>query len=194
MTASLRERKKQETRSAIHEAALRLVAENGVERASVDAICSEAGVSNRTFFNYFPSKLTAIIGLSDLEITDAQRARFLAGVGEQNLMWDLCVLMRELTDSAARPAPDRSELRALLASRPELVPGLFGVMAEMRHQLVELTAHRTDPERARLAIALLLSALNCAMDAPLDPREDALDEWLFASISTIHDIAAGSLA
>jgi AcrR family transcriptional regulator len=191
---SLRERKKHETRVAIHEAAVRLVGENGVEGASVGAICSEAGVSNRTFFNYFPSKLTAVIGLSTLEVTNSQRAWFLEEAGEKNLMRDLCRLMKELTDSAVRLGPDRSELRELLVHRPELVQGVLGVMAELRHDLVGLAERRTDPERARLAIALLLSALACVMDAPLAPRVDDLDERLFSAISTIHAIAGESLA
>ncbi|MFI6874701.1 TetR family transcriptional regulator [Streptomyces sp. NPDC050400] len=53
---SWRERKKRATRAALVEAAVRLAAANGVEHVTVDAISEAAGVSARTFFNYFDSR------------------------------------------------------------------------------------------------------------------------------------------
>ncbi|MGW8761004.1 TetR family transcriptional regulator [Streptomyces sp. NPDC055815] len=52
----LRERKKRATRAALVEAAVRLAVERGVEHVTVDAISAAAGVSTRTFFNYFDSR------------------------------------------------------------------------------------------------------------------------------------------
>ncbi|UFS58296.1 TetR/AcrR family transcriptional regulator [Subtercola endophyticus] len=193
---SLRERKKRETRLAIHESALRLVAENGVEGASVDAICSEAGVSGRTFFNYYPSKFAAIVGIGAVQISDAQRAEFLRGAGEKNLMRDLCRLMAQLSESSGDLAgesrdnarADRQTLRELLTRRPELVPGLFTMMLDLRHQFIELATLRTSPDRARFATSLLMAALICSLDTPLDPRVDNLEHWLFDAVHTMQGI------
>ena len=66
----LRERKKRATREALHDAALRLTLERGLEHLTVDEISAAAGVSPRTFFNYFPGKEQAIIG-DDLLMADA---------------------------------------------------------------------------------------------------------------------------
>jgi AcrR family transcriptional regulator len=58
--AGLRERKKQETRIALSWAAIRLTVERGLENVRVEDIAAEAGVSPRTFNNYFSSKGEAI--------------------------------------------------------------------------------------------------------------------------------------
>lgn len=52
----LRERKKQQTRQRIFEAAQLLFREKGFERVSVADVAREADVSEVTVFNYFPTK------------------------------------------------------------------------------------------------------------------------------------------
>jgi AcrR family transcriptional regulator len=56
MTTGLRERKKQQTRELIAETARRLFGERGFERVSVAEIARVADVSEKTVFNYFPTK------------------------------------------------------------------------------------------------------------------------------------------
>ncbi|GID91700.1 TetR family transcriptional regulator [Amorphoplanes digitatis] len=56
----LRERKKAETRSALSWAAIRLTVERGFDNVRVEDIAAAAGVSPRTFNNYFSSKGEAI--------------------------------------------------------------------------------------------------------------------------------------
>lgn len=58
--AGLRERKKEQTRTALSWAAIRLAVERGLENVRVEDIAAEVGVSSRTFNNYFSGKAEAI--------------------------------------------------------------------------------------------------------------------------------------
>jgi AcrR family transcriptional regulator len=58
---NLRQRKKQATRDALRAAALRLALEHGPENVRVEDIAEAAGVSPRTYNNYFPSREHAIV-------------------------------------------------------------------------------------------------------------------------------------
>ncbi len=56
----LRERKKTDTRRALSDAAMRLTLERGLENVTREEIAELAGVSPRTFSNYFSSKYEAL--------------------------------------------------------------------------------------------------------------------------------------
>jgi AcrR family transcriptional regulator len=59
-SSGLRDRKKAATRAALAEAAAELAREHGVHAVTADAIAARAGVSTRTFHNYFASKEEAV--------------------------------------------------------------------------------------------------------------------------------------
>jgi len=56
VAAGLRERKKQQTRRAISNAATRLFMKNGFDNTTLGAVADAAGVSEQTVLNYFPAK------------------------------------------------------------------------------------------------------------------------------------------
>jgi AcrR family transcriptional regulator len=56
MTEGLRERKKRQTRDAIAEVAMRLFQRHGYDAVTVADVARAADVSEKTVFNYFPTK------------------------------------------------------------------------------------------------------------------------------------------
>ncbi|WP_245730225.1 TetR family transcriptional regulator [Micromonospora pallida] len=61
-TEGRRDRRKRQTRATLSTTALRMVAEHGLDHVTVDEISEAAGVSPRTFFNYFGCKDEAVVG------------------------------------------------------------------------------------------------------------------------------------
>ncbi|MGW1025297.1 TetR/AcrR family transcriptional regulator [Streptomyces sp. NPDC002577] len=61
----LRERKKQATRMALQSSAVDLFRRHGPDAVTVEDICADAGVSPRTFFNYFSTKEEAVFLLEE---------------------------------------------------------------------------------------------------------------------------------
>jgi AcrR family transcriptional regulator len=74
----LRERKKEQTRRAIAEAAHRLFIERGFDAVTVAEVAREANVSEGTVFNYFPAKEDLFYGQMEsfeVALVEAVRAR-----------------------------------------------------------------------------------------------------------------------
>lgn len=69
-----RERKKEETKRRIFEAALALFNEKGFDATTIDDITARADVAKGTFFNYFPRKESVIEFLADEWMDIAEEA------------------------------------------------------------------------------------------------------------------------
>src|ERR1700721_1500061 len=111
----LRERRRRQTSADIRGAAVRLVRERGFDKVTIEAICAEAGISVRTFFNYFPNKESAIAyGPSDIP---AELVADFVAAGPA----PYSVVLAELITLAAhhlRDVPPRREHRAHLLELP----------------------------------------------------------------------------
>jgi AcrR family transcriptional regulator len=140
----LRERKKLATREAIGNAALRLALERGVENVRVHDIAAAAGVSPRTYNNYFSSREEAICALvanSTYRIVDALRAR----PRDEPLAE---ALKRALTGHVVRVEPEKQMLR-LIWNEPPLRAELLATLSALHGALAAEIAARLglDAER-----------------------------------------------
>lgn len=144
-----RERKKQATRLALEEAALRLTLEHGVENVTVEDICAEVDVSSRTFFNYFPSKERAVAGNGPLEIDEEAIRRIAEGDGRDGLLDDLRVLLRNKASEATRKRAELVCRRKLVERSPALLPLVLENFDMYERAISDAIAQRigTDPAK-----------------------------------------------
>jgi AcrR family transcriptional regulator len=138
----LRERKKQQTRELIAETARRLFGERGFERVSIAEIARAADVSQKTVFNYFPTKedlvywrlesfeeelLAAIRDRTPGESVLAAFARFvrrprgMLGKHDAEARERLAALTRMITESPALLAREQQVLAGYTASLAALI-------------------------------------------------------------------------
>jgi AcrR family transcriptional regulator len=173
--SGLRERKKADTRRALSDAALRLAFERGLDNITREDIADVAGVSLRTFTNYFNGKYEAL--------AYRQTERMRRSVAElrqrpaDEPLWTaitravLTPLEEDFADFDADEnwVPSRQELaevRKLLMS-----PQIRGAMSrdlfdEWREVIAERTG--TDPEHdmyPRLVVAVIRAVGDAAADA-----------------------------
>ncbi|WP_236120297.1 TetR/AcrR family transcriptional regulator [Cellulomonas palmilytica] len=176
----LRERKKRARREALIDATHRLVARDGLDAVTVEAICEAAGVSTRTFFNYFESKDDAVLGHAPWVLSTPATGTFVDGGPTGDLLTDL----QELLADAMRHPPMGQErfLRTLeLASHdPRLLARHIAWVEAHRTQMAELVTERLATER--LATERLATA---------DDRAPAVDPDVVASLALflVHSTA-----
>ena len=145
-TPGLRERKKLATREALRLAALRLAVEKGWEQVRVEDIAAEAGVSPRTFNNYFASKDEAFLATAYDRGARMQAALAARPAGEP--LWSAVInaAVHGFADEAVdlrqarriRPTPTLAaeQLKAIMVIERALADGIARrIGADLEHDL-----------------------------------------------------------
>jgi AcrR family transcriptional regulator len=183
---SLRDRKKAETRAALTWAALRLTVERGYGAVRVEEIAAAAGVSPRTFNNYFSSKAEA------LAARHLDRCRGVAeGLREapaDEPLWDAltrAVLARFGPDASAAADPTSITSAArwadgvqVMLAEPAVQGEVLRAGARAEAEIAAAVAERTGTDAERdlypaLVAAAVLAATNAAVQYGL--RHNALN-------------------
>ncbi|NGO69075.1 TetR/AcrR family transcriptional regulator [Streptomyces boncukensis] len=180
MTGSggLRERKKLQTRSALRDAAVRLYLERGPAAVTVQDICEAAGVSQRTFFNYFDSKDDAVFDW-DNRLAGDLTAQLAARPAQEPPLEALRRTFHATLPALVADAGWRDR-RRLLQAHPELIPKLVHSSSHMPEALASALYERTGlPQESlypRLLTGAALTALRASIGAwdPESPAEDLL--------------------
>lgn len=171
--AGLRDRKKADTRRALSDAALELTFAHGVETVTREAIADLAGVSLRTFNNYFAGKYEALA----YRLTERMKraiAAFRERPADEPLWTSITEALVGTIDADLRIGgtsalvPDRRELAEIrkLLLTPEF---RSAVPRELHDDWIAAIAERTgtDPERdmyPRLVAAVVRAVGDTAME------------------------------
>jgi AcrR family transcriptional regulator len=175
----LRERKKAATRQALHAAAMRLAIEHGFDRVTVEAVADEAGVSRRTFSNYFGSKEEALL------YGDYQRIHLLieqvrARPAAEAPWAALTAAAEQFYLQLGELDPQWIAQSRLVRAQPALVAAQVQTFAALERDLSAEIGARTgeDPAsvRVRMTSAAFLASLRVALHIWLD-EPPGTDMW-----------------
>jgi AcrR family transcriptional regulator len=156
----LRERKKEQTRQQIFDAARKLFAERGFDAVTVAEIARAADVSEVTVFNYFPTKEDLFYGgmqFFEEQLLEAVRAR---ARGETPVK----ALRRKLLESADG-LRSGERIQAIvkaaqaLAGSPSLAAREREIVERYTHRLAELLAAETSSDPLDVEPLAIASAL-----------------------------------
>jgi AcrR family transcriptional regulator len=160
----LRERKKQATHEALRLAALRLAVEKGWEQVRVEDIAAEAGVSTRTFNNYFASKDAAFLATAYDRAARMQAA--LAGRPAEEPLWP--AVINAVVHSFATDTVDLRQAR-LITPTPTLAAEQLKATIVIEQGLAEAIAGRIGANLEqelypRLVAAAVISATRVTIE------------------------------
>jgi AcrR family transcriptional regulator len=183
----LRERKKQATRAALADAALRLCVERGVDGVTVEQVATDAGVSLRTFFNYFSSKEEAIV-----EGDVATAAAFVAAFTRRPAAEPVLDALRAALLESVRPDRERAAQLRALRRTPALLSHQIAAWSAQERDLAAAIATRVGVDPAADPYPLLLAA--AVMATVRVAVEWWLDDHDNRSLPDLVEVVLGRLA
>lgn len=165
----MREQKKQATREALREAALRLALERGPDNVRVDDIAEAAGVSPRTYNNYFSSREQAIVAA----VTTERETRVGAAVADQPADVRLAdAVIDAIVDQYTAQGDPGRDVLLLITTRPALHDAFVHTATAIEHPLADAIGERlgdADPHTARVLAASVTAAVRVALEQWLQP-------------------------
>ena len=145
----LREQKRLATKHRIEDAATRLVDESSFDKVTIEEICEAAGISRRTFFNYFSTKESAVIGASSEPLTKKQRNDFL-NADASNILQLMVEQIKQHLESSHQSQAIHDRRQRIFAD-PDVAVRAMAFRKERSRETMELIAQRLreHPEEQR---------------------------------------------
>jgi len=187
----LRERKKQKTRWAIQEHALRLFAEQGYDATTIDQIAAAAEISPSTFFRYFPTK-------EDLVIADEYDDLLVEGLRRQPPEVSPLRAVREVMSATLRQMAPEERVRVWERTRLTMsVPALRARSLEnfltttsvFRAVFSERTGRGADDFELRVLAGAVVGALVAALELWVETDQgEGLDEIVDRTLALLEPL------
>ncbi len=190
----LREQKKQATREALREAALRLAMAHGPENVRVDDIAEAAGVSPRTYNNYFSSREQAIVAA----VTAERETRVAAAVAARPPDVDLAdAVIEAIVEQYTDPGPTARDALLLITTHPPLRDAFVDTATALEHPLTTAIAHRLDhPDEhtAHVLAASVAAAVRVALQRWIRSTTTSNPTGLVVPSGSLPDLLRTALA
>ncbi|MDJ1134018.1 TetR/AcrR family transcriptional regulator [Streptomyces iconiensis] len=162
---SRRESRKQATTARLRDSATKLAGRHGPDQVTIDAICSDAGVSRRTFFNHFATKDEVFLAWEESD--DAYIAGLIVArpPGESAVRAALWAMMT--TAFTPEPGSRTAVVREVMARNPDVAAQATQLTRKVVHAVEQGIAERlglaVDSHTVRLGAATAVAALAVTM-------------------------------
>ncbi|MEV5652990.1 TetR/AcrR family transcriptional regulator [Nocardia sp. NPDC052254] len=165
----LRERKKQATREALRDAALRLALDKGPDNVRVEDIAEAAGVSPRTYNNYFSSREHAMV---DGVVADRE-ARIATAITRRPSGIRLAdAVTQAIVEQYADPGEQHRDALLLITAHPVLRTTFLAATDAITPPLTDAIGARlggADDLTAQVLAAAVTAAVRVAVEQWLQP-------------------------
>jgi AcrR family transcriptional regulator len=154
VTAGLRDRKKDATRRALVDAAVHLAAERGYDGFTIADVTDAAGVSRRTFSNYFTGKAECLAALTE-RYSDEVFEAFRTAPADRPLPELLRDALQQVATAIARSSGEA--YLAMQQSHPELEAADRLASERLAEEMFGLLAPRIGLDRSHVLVQLLVT-------------------------------------
>ena len=196
-TTSRATERKQATSARVTALCRTLAAERGLNGFTIEEVCSEIGISRRTFFNYFPSKEEAVFGIDKSDELRRFAEEFLAlgSRGWPAVVDDLLGFIAAYLHDTGHDMTEHTRFMTLLEREPRLLTRFIGLGREREAQLAELVALREGvpaaDARVRASVDVFSTVMRSTADRLSDPRVSAdFGAALLETLTALREVLA----
>ncbi len=165
---TLTDRRRERTEMLITLSAQRLTDERGLDGFTMDELAEAVGVSRRTLFNYFPSKIDAVLG-PGLAADAEPLNEFRRGGPSGDLLDDMRSIGAAVLEDKGADVEEITRVRRLLRGDARLVKAVHDRLGEVAELLAEAILEREgadfDPYKARVLARMSMCIFDTAVAA-----------------------------
>lgn len=181
----------------IHSAALKIAEAEGLTATTIDRITHDANISRRTFFNYFPTKEAAILGVRTATVSESVLEQFNASKADK--FTRVVILLAEVYRSTRAEPTAIKRRKDIFSKYPQLIVAFLqmnkDVVALVEPFIQQLFATKTESgaDEARILVATANAILVSEYTKNPTNSSASTDEFITSAITTFRKAMKASL-